>query len=387
MGKLEIREAVNSIEQTGVGIDERFAAYVDGITGLWIPPSTGTEETKWFSPHVMDPRVNEACRILGTNDLGNHPELVSTLGYPVTDELRKKLWEGSDPDFNSPGFHQSLMDKGWKHKNPDAIDHKRLVTQFLALGEISSDDLLHRVREFVLRWGPLWSCASHTDCNWGPSTYSFDSWRYRFPCTWYCNEPAILFQARARQAAAAIEIAGYLARKEPAPLEDWRQLSARLGLHEIANLADGRDGTVKRTRQELFDLLEVELSVQRRHLMWAVDRFIGGAQGPRFRLFWSQREGRPKMLIDTGLGFLRLVWLQIAQNLSGFKGIYKCDACTGYYVAERKPPDGRHHFCPKCGGAGKRGSKKLWARLNRKVRNAKKSNGNARRGKARRAVS
>jgi hypothetical protein len=371
LGKLGLENAVTSLQQAGLSIDENFAAYVDGLTGLWIPPASGTEVTRWISPHVMDPRVDEACRILGIEDLGNYPEVVRSLWYPVTDELNKVLSEGGDPDFvpqggplapdpplpprtSGPtgGLQQALIDKGWRYKKPDTIDHQRLVRDFLRLSDPS--DLEDEVRKFVLKWGPLWLCAKHTDCYWTPHSYSNDDSLRSPGCRWFCCEPAILFKAKARQAEAAIVIAGYLAKKENAAVESWSELTAGLVPRKARFVAGHK-------------ITEHVLSVQQANLMWVVNRFIGNIQGPKFRLFWSPREGRPKMLIDTGLGFLRLAWLQIAQNLSGMKGIYKCDACAGYYIAERKPPDGRHHFCPSCGGARKLGSKKLWARSNRKT--------------------
>ena len=122
------------------------------------------------------------------------------------------------------------------------------------------------------------------------------------------------------------------------------------------------DGTVGR----LEGKGEADLRVQQNHLIREINRFLTIANGPGFRLSWSRKHGHPVMVQDTGLGFFRLVWLQIAQSLCGGKGIYECDGCYRYFIAERKPPEGRNHFCLACGGKRKRAAKKLWARKNRR---------------------
>lgn len=259
--------------------------------------------------------------------------------------------------MNTLGFHETLTSLGWRYKNPQGADLKRLVRDFLNIANVEMDELGEVVRKFVLKWGPLWCCLAHPDCCWAPTSYSPSWYSYRNDCRWYCSEPAILFKAKAKQAETAISIAGYLAERKHAPMELWRLLVV-FGLKMETHYSDGHIGTLAgRTKHDLW--------VQQDQLVRVINGFISSSQGPSFRMHWSQRHNKPVMYFEVGLGFIRLVWLQIAQSLCGGKGIFKCDSCSNYYMPDRKPPEGRHHFCPAC-GKGKRGSKKMWARDNRK---------------------
>jgi hypothetical protein len=194
-----------------------------------------------------------------------------------------------------------------------------------------------RAREFVLRWGPLWLCTMHEDCCWTPPSYSNSNpYNLQRQCRWFPSKPIVVFLARARQAETAIEIAGMLSEDKHVPLEYWQILNGQVGIGYTEHFPDGTIGSLKAKKANLH--------VQQNHLIRETNRFLTIANGPSFRLYWSRKRGHPVMVQDTGLGFFRLVWLQIAQTLCGGKGIYKCDGCDRYFIAERKPPEGRNHF-------------------------------------------
>jgi hypothetical protein len=64
------------------------------------------------------------------------------------------------------------------------------------------------------------------------------------------------------------------------------------------------------------------------------------------------REG-PQLRIASQLGFLRAVWIEIAQLISGVHLLYCCDGCREFYKRMGpKPKEGQKNYCPKCGMEG-----------------------------------
>jgi hypothetical protein len=108
-----IKTAIYKMQRNAIDIDEDLATYVDGFTGLWIPPAEGTEVFRWVPAHYSDMRVGEACRILSIPRLGiGERDNVQALWYPITDQLNIDLCKGKDPDIpteGSEGFRQSLI--------------------------------------------------------------------------------------------------------------------------------------------------------------------------------------------------------------------------------------------------------------------------------------
>lgn len=365
----EIKTAVNRMQLVNtLGIEEHLVTYVDGVSGLWIPPSEGALLTRWCAYEDCDLRITEACLILNLPSLlkGDFQERKKIQGiwYTIPDRLQIDLEQGNDPDIllnGSIGFHQSLAGSGWRYNSLRPTESKTLVKEFLNLAELALDCAGEAVRKFVLRWGPLWLCTNHADCCWTPPSYSNSNpFNIQRQCRWFPSEPVIVFLARAKQAKAAIEIAGFLSENQHAPMEYWRTLSGQRGVGYESRFPDGSVG-------RLDGKGKADLWVQQNHLIREINRFLTIANGPSFRLAWSRKQGHPVMVQDTGLGFFRLVWLQIAQSICGGKGIFKCDACGRYFIPNRKPREGENHFCLSC-GKNKAAAKRIWARHNRKVK-------------------
>ena len=368
--KKELKTAANKMRLNNeLGIEEDLATYVDGLSGVWIPPREGAELTKWSSYENGDLRVTDACLVLGIPNLVGGPPYdrgkIRGIWYRVPERLQISLEQGEDPDIllnGSIGFQQSLLRAGWHYKYLQPSESKKLVGEFLNLARFPLEEAGEVVREFVLRWGPMWLCPMHADCCWTPPSYSNSNpYNIQHRCRWFSSEPVVVFLAKAKQAEAAIEIGGYLSQNEHAPMEYWRTLNGQIGVGYETQFSNGAIG-------RLDGRGEADLWVQQGHLVREVNRFLTIANGPTRRLSWSRRLNRAVMVQDTGLGFFRLVWLQIAQTLCGGKGIFKCDGCLRYYIElKRKPAVGKHQFCPQCGGSRQRASKRLWARRSREA--------------------
>jgi hypothetical protein len=276
--------------------------------------------------------------MLGVPDLSSGPrERVQSLWYAISEELQVMMEEGQDPDILRDrliGFQDSLVNEGWTYKKPRPADLKTLLREFLALGGLSETDLPDVVRRFVLRWGPLWCCMEHQDCCWGPVSYSYNWYSYERGCRWFCSEPLVLFQAKARQAEAAIIIADYLSNDLLAPTSYWHAL----GVQSFRTILDP---TSRSSNDSEAVEIKNQLATQSHHLMQFINRMLGAPQGPAFGLVWSRLQKRPLLVFDTGLGFLRLVWLLLAQSLAGGKGVFRCDNCSSYFVPTENPRWGK----------------------------------------------
>lgn len=133
--KKEIKTAVNKLRlKNTLGVEEDLATYVDGVSGVWIPPQDGTELTKWYGFNDCHQRIVEASLILGIDDLfaGGHLEWekkIRGIWYTVPERLQENLEKGRDPDVlvnGSIGFQQSLISAGWHYKYLQPVESKRL---------------------------------------------------------------------------------------------------------------------------------------------------------------------------------------------------------------------------------------------------------------------
>ena len=69
--------------------------------------------------------------------------------------------------------------------------------------------------------------------------------------------------------------------------------------------------------------------------------------------------------VNTGFGFMRLVWHQVAQCITGARDIHTCDGCGLVYIRDigrRRPKQGCRNYCKKCAETAR---KRDWARRNR----------------------
>jgi hypothetical protein len=107
---------------------------------------------------------------------------------------------------------------------------------------------------------------------------------------------------------------------------------------------------------------DYDLETQRHYLAAIINSQL--ASKVRLRITWEQSL---QVSLDTGLGFIGVLWLQLAQMVTGKIGLYVCDGCGALYVRTgRKPQEGRKNFCDIC-REGDKASKRLYAQEKRKT--------------------
>ena len=70
------------------------------------------------------------------------------------------------------------------------------------------------------------------------------------------------------------------------------------------------------------------------------------------------------MRMASPIGFLPVVWMEMAQILSGGKGLYECPSCHVFFTPKRRPRTGQPPYCDPC-KQGNKGSSKLYQRRRR----------------------
>jgi hypothetical protein len=95
----------------------------------------------------------------------------------------------------------------------------------------------------------------------------------------------------------------------------------------------------------------------RMFLALLVNMYIYFNGGQRLFFAWTA-ESAPRLWLHNSLGFLGTVWLEIAQSLSGTRGLCQCDGCHKFYERKKRRPDpGKRNYCDDCGtNAAKRDS-------------------------------
>jgi hypothetical protein len=219
-----------------------------------------------------------------------------------------------------------------------------LVNAFLALARYDTDEAaVPAVQRFVGDWGPLWFCRNTRHgrlCLWSGSTALY--WPEQ-PCQWVPQEDVALFRLYARRAKAAIIAAHHLCLSERVPRESMQALGAQ-------------------EAQLNYDIPRQEAFLQQ----W-LNRYLMGPMGVQVRFSWRGNHG-PRLTLHSGLGFLRVVWLHIAQLACGVQVFWQCDGCGQLYGrSRRRPQRGRRNFCDACGvQTNYRPSKRLSAREQRR---------------------
>jgi hypothetical protein len=83
------------------------------------------------------------------------------------------------------------------------------------------------------------------------------------------------------------------------------------------------------------------------YLSLIVNEHLADLRAPRLLLLWA---GDAKLSLGSGLGFLRAVWVEIAQILGNVKSFFYCVGCGGFYPSKRKTK-----YCKECiGGKNKK---------------------------------
>lgn len=79
-----------------------------------------------------------------------------------------------------------------------------------------------------------------------------------------------------------------------------------------------------------------------------------------FGLTWNDSI---ELTFDTHLGFLNVLWMQVAQMLTGKLSLCVCDGCGQVYIRRgRVPQAGRKNFCTEC---GVKASRRQWWQKNK----------------------
>ncbi|HHV52378.1 MAG TPA: hypothetical protein GXX52_02680 [Synergistaceae bacterium] len=238
---------------------------------------------------------------------------------------------------------EELANFGWVYKEST----KKLLDDFIALSNATPNKVL----KFAQRWGPLWVCVSHSTHNpdsmdvMGVEIVSFvhpvgplhGDLRHGLTwCSWTPAEAVMSFVREAKRVKAALSIYTCLKLEKEEDVTNWATLgfSGKLKFNNNTSVKEKR--FIKKTL--LCRFIESRLSE------------IGFSIDPTSL----------KLKLVSDLGFIRAVWLQVAQAMTQMRGIYVCDSCGEVYVrALKKPVAGKLNFCPDC---GKKGSKRAYYR-------------------------
>ncbi len=366
MKRAKIKNSIIKMQTAGVNIEESLQTYLAGYPiGIRIPPERigpkprdGLGVTKlstWNNTYVT---VNESIWIL--ENAGISPEKRDRgIWYPIPDDLEDEMLNGKNPGR----FLSAIREAGWKRRIPNDDEVSSLLGDFLRIADADNSEVEQVVLGFVKRWGPLWYCANHSfRCpGWIPQPHSYEiSTDYdENKCIWYRSEPIIMFQAKAKQVEAAIQIAGYIANDQPAPFDLFLILDPSSAYDELI-YEDGRTVTIQGKDDE-----SRQLQVHR--LLTTINEHLSTSNSPGFVVTWgSKRDSLTThfelhMAIQYRWGFFPLVWLQLAQNITGSKGIYRCAACDKWHIPTRKPREDKRNYCLSC-QTNKSGPKKVWKR-------------------------
>jgi DNA-directed RNA polymerase subunit RPC12/RpoP len=285
--------------------------------GIWVPPEAKLDLIE-EDPHIFYPVPND---------------------WPSTVPIQQLNFE-------------ELTNLGWTYKD----DTHKLLDEFVNLESASPKKVLR----FAQKWGPLWVCSSHSKKGdveivsfvhpIAPLHGSLDhglAW-----CSWIPAEAVSAFVKEAKRVAAALRIFSSLVLgiKEDEEEKYW----AELGFLGRLVFPEGTTVDGKRFIKKLILSKFVESRLTE----------VGFTLGPSLNA-----KSPIKISLVSDLGFIRPVWLQVAQAMTGMRGIYTCDDCGRLYIREgRKPAKGRLNFCPDC-GEGKRGSKRAYYQRSKNKKN------------------
>lgn len=281
------------------------AAYVRGSSAIWVPPEV--QLGKW-----PDAKGN----------------LLDCVLYPVPHKWKPYLPLPGEPFLEGVEFGNDLKEIGWTTRE----DTRGLVNEFVRLADAPDEKVL----AFARKWGPMWLCVKHRDCLWDVVSVRLRWDGSKECCLWFPAEPIQFFRRYAGITKAVLDIAAHLIEGKPVSASLWREA-----------------GWCEKEA-------EFDIATQRFFLASSISGWLG--QGIHLWVSWG-KEKRPTLAVDTGLGFLRRVWLEIVQCVTGAKQLSTCDCCGRPYVRYgRKPQAGRKNYCPDC---AEQGRKRVWARENR----------------------
>jgi hypothetical protein len=227
---------------------------------------------------------------------------------------------------------------------PRKTETKGLLRAFLRLAELTLAESKDReeVREFAQTWGPLWLCQTSGHRGYGSADCFYRAWpeRASHDCLWHPREPGAVFVRKAQEAQAVMDIVEALSRGRSVPVTLWQ----RTGLDRR------RQGLAERVAQWSRD-------EQCAMIAQVVSCHLLSYAMPVLLMTWEEAR-EPRLILGTGSGFLRAVWLEIAQRLCKAKGFCTCTACGKVFVPpERYTP--RENQSKACSEACKKIIKNL----------------------------
>lgn len=233
----------------------------------------------------------------------------------------------------------NLQHHGWRvvPNNPTSV-----LKDFLRLTEAPPD----RVARFAQDHGPLWICGKHWHerlCVFAPVELGLDAVAPGdIPdCAWHPYEPVTAFRREAHRVKATLDMAADLIRGKPAPRACWKMIGDTRGMSYDGNMSNE------------------EIGVQRWLLQSHINSWLVATGGSLLAVDWGEESTdheemlsrTPRLSVLHGFGVLSTVWIQVAQLVTGAKGVFVCSACREAYIRYgKRPPDGERNYCDQCRG-------------------------------------
>jgi hypothetical protein len=303
------------LENLTLNAEGKLDAIFGGQHVIWVPPSVSLSEDSTPQPYIVY-RVPEHWELRGTES----------------------------------GIH-ALVQMGWQRK----ADTANLLKDFLGLvreeditrefwREDIPGELQIRVKTFAQQWGPLWVCRepSHDKslfgkCYWSPLAY--ENCIYDTSCTWEPCEDIVEFIEQVQYAKAVLRAASLIQQNASIPEKLWDILKPKY--FRVRHFTGTRK--ILARLSEFIALPEnTYIPCRKLYLSLIVNEHLADLRAPRLLLLWA---GDAKLSLGSGLGFLRAVWVEIAQILGNVKSFYYCAGCGGFYLSKRK-----RKYCEVCIG-------------------------------------
>ena len=221
-----------------------------------------------------------------------------------------------------------------------------------------------KIRDFASKWGPLWHC--HSWCIFTPECSEAvrrGNFLGGLEMKGYLFEPVKLWQFWAQKIQAVLDVAEFLRKsdKEAAIISLRKQDKDIMNLWGLVsgNLSPDGDKLEWQSGSKGFveKLLSYSLSDQRAYLAYYVNEYLlnAGRYGPGLSLSWSGRNDKPTLNLEPGFGFLRAIWMQVAQRISRQlvpRDVFCADCgepdISPAFGVPRRTSKTRNYFCKKC---------------------------------------
>ncbi len=251
--------------------------------------------------------------------------------------------QGGDSEHGGSALHQA--------RQPDA----RLLDRFIGLVDATPLQLL----KFAQRWGPLHICEAHQL----PVSHRSDRFRDS-PSVGPCHVPSV---SQGDFHHHPLGVGRRPPTPRPAtwewywePLDRWRVLAGQaramlnlaatvrgLGATNSADWSALDELGFRRTGGAPLPLTTV--AARRAVLAAAVDTWLQwSAIRPKFA--WRDTQPHLSYWTQEEHGLFGTLALQLAYAIGAMKGgMLQCSNCHRFFVAQRRPAEGRNVYCPTCG--------------------------------------